>query len=324
MSPMLLRSRERLRLGSGSSYHSAIESPADSPSLYDDLALTPPADDDSQKTRAWSTNDLVDNLSALGLAFGPDELSLSPPKERFVLEDIIPDDTASASRPPLESKPPFERWMKTLNKRATLRRLSVSQSHTLGIAALDPELYSLPGLDGARSRHRKSNSGSSIGFVTAMKSASVSLASMSIAPRSRKMTRSSKYTKTDRSSRASNIGPRTSEDSTYTARGIVNDTAVTNRAIRRRHVLEEIIKTEEGYCGDIKFLMTVSASCHERSAWLTRRRFTSISSPKFRRLPKVFELLSSEISMRLQSYTMRYWATSIAWFRIPSTRRMTI
>lgn len=311
MSSMLSGSRESLRVVSGSSYHSAIEGPADPPSLYDDIALTPPADDNSEETEAWNTTDLVNNLNALGLAFGPDE-PLSPPKHRFVLEDIIPDDNASATRPHLESKPPFERWMKTLNKRATLRRRGVSQSHTLGIAALDPELYSLPGLDGARSGHRKSNSGSSLGFVTAMKSASVSLASMSIAPRSRKLTRTSKYTKTDRSSRASNIGPRTSEDSTFTARGIVNDTAVTNRAIRRRHVLEEIIKTEEGYCGDIKFLMTVSVSCHPRSAWLTRCRFTSTSLPKCRLLPKVFERLLRETSMRLQSYMMRYWATFIA------------
>lgn len=257
MSPLQSGSRESLRMVSAGSYHSFAEEPASPPSLYDGIALTPPADDDSQETEAWNTTDLVNNLNALGLAFGLDELPLSPPKQRFVLEDIIPDDNVPAARPRLESKPPFERWMRTLNKKAALRRRSVSQSHTLGIAALDSDQYSLPGFDGARSRHRKSISGSSLGFVTAMKSASVSLASMSIAPRSRKMTRSSKYTKTDRSSRTSNIGPRTSEDSAYTARGIVNDTAVTNRAIRRRHVLEEIIKTEEGYCGDIKFLMTV-------------------------------------------------------------------
>lgn len=271
MSPLLSDSKESLRLVSASSYHSAKEKPAGPPSLYDRIASTPPADDDSQETEVWNTDDLLNNLSALGLSFGPDEFSLSPPRQRFVLEDILPNDSAPGTRPHLESRPPFERWMKTLNKKANLRRRSVSQSHSLDIAALDPELYSLPGFDGARSRHRKSNSGSSIGFVTAMKSASVSLASMSIAPRSRKMARSSKYTKTDRSSRASNIGPRTSEDSTYTARGIVNDTAVTDRAIRRRHVLEEIINTEEGYCGDIKFLMTVSSLCYEKMCPLTRR-----------------------------------------------------
>ena len=255
MSPLVNGSKQSLRQTSTNSVLTVDELLP--PSVYEDISLTPPADDDSQATEAWNTEDIVNNLNALGLSFGPDELHLSPPKKRFVLEDIIPNGHTPPSRPHLDSKPPFERWMKTLNKKATLRRRSVSQNHTLGIAALDPELYSLSGYDGSRSRHRKSNSGSSLGFVTAMKSASVSLASMSIAPRSRKMTRSSKYTKTARSSRASNIGPRTSEDSAYTARGIVNDTAVTNRAIRRRYVLEEIINTEEGYCGDLKFLMTV-------------------------------------------------------------------
>ena len=268
MSAVLPSSNESMRLVSASSYHSARQGSAGTASIYEneDVSLTLPADDDSQETGAWSTEDLVNNLNALGLAFGPDEVPLSPPKQRFVLEDIIPNDVAPATRPHLDSRPPFERWMRTLNKKATLRRRSVSQSHTLGIAALDPDLYSIPGFDGATSQHRKSNSGSSLGFVTAMKSASVSLASMSIAPRSRKMARSTKYTKTDRSSRASNAGLRTSEDSTYTARGIVNDTAVTNRAIRRRHVLEEILSTEGGYCRDVKLLITVSSLCQTQHA----------------------------------------------------------
>lgn len=253
ISPSLPIKEDAIRIASVSSFHSAIEALA-SISHYDNLDLTPPAEDDSDETEAWNT---LDNMTELGLAFGPCEEPSAPPspvKERLDMNDHVPSIEQEPARPHLQTRAPFEQWVRALNKKAILRRRTVSNS--TGILGLDPELYSLSD-DPSRSGHRKSLSGSSFAFVTAMKSASVSLASMSIAPRSRKLGRSAKYSKTDRSSRASNAGGRNSEDSTYAARGVVNDTAVTNRAIRRRHVLEEIISTEEGYCGDIKFLMTV-------------------------------------------------------------------
>ena len=123
-------------------------------------------------------------------------------------------------------------------------------------SALERELFDSPA---ARStaRHKKSSSGSSFGFVTAVKSASISLASFSVAPRSRKTGVSSRHHRTDPSSKASNVG-RLSEDSSYIARGIVIDQAVMNRLLQRRRVLEEIINTEESYVADVKFLMNVS------------------------------------------------------------------
>lgn len=85
----------------------------------------------------------------------------------------------------------------------------------------------------------------------------ISLASFSIAPLSRRTGVSSRHQRTDRSSKASNIG-RFSEDSSYIARNIAIDQAVTGRSLQRRRVLEEIISTEESYLGDVKFLMNVS------------------------------------------------------------------
>jgi hypothetical protein len=90
--------------------------------------------------------------------------------------------------------------------------------------------------------------------VTAVKSASISLASFSVVQRSRRTGVSSRQQRTDRSS---NIG-RLSEDSSYFARATLIDQAAINRLIQRRRVIEEIINTEEGYVADIKFLMNVS------------------------------------------------------------------
>lgn len=249
---MLTTDAGRPQVPSFGSFHSAKEV-MDPVEDFDEELLTPPhGDDTSSDTEGWNT---VDNIMALGLSFGLCDVpaQASPIKERFILEGPESKDEGFDVQP---ARPPFEKWMRTLHKKAKLRRRTVSDG--MAIEALDSELYALQRKESTIHRLRKSASGSSLGFVTAVKSASISLASFSIATRSRNLGRSSKYQKTDRSSRTSNVGPRTSEDSSYIARSIVNDAAVTNRSIRRRRVLEEIISTEEGYVGDIRFLMNAS------------------------------------------------------------------
>jgi hypothetical protein len=215
-----------------------------------DLNTNEKASAGSDKGEGWNT---LDNIAALGLSFNADESQLgsSPNRERFSLDGL----EAFGSRSlPLEDERPFNKWMKNLQRRGTQRRKTVSCD--IGGTVLDPELFGALGIL-KRSAHKKSSSGSSFGFVTAVKSASISLVSFSVAPRSRRTGVSSRQQRTDRSSKASNVG-RLSEDSSYIARGIVIDQAVTNRLLQRRRVLEEIISTEESYVADVKFLMNVS------------------------------------------------------------------
>lgn len=146
--------------------------------------------------------------------------------------------------------------MKNLHRRA--HHSGVDRNH--GQFEPFPEYSEYSFRDDALSRdgHRKSSSGSSFGFVAAVRSASVSIASASIITRPRRHTaRSSLHGRTDLSSRGSISGPRFSEDSTCFERTISNDPAVTERLLQRRRILEEIINTEESYIGDVKFLMNV-------------------------------------------------------------------
>jgi hypothetical protein len=203
----------------------------------------------SEGGEAWNT---LDNIAALGLSFNTDdsEAEYTPQRKRFSLDDLEP----VRNRPlPLEPERPFNKWMRTLQRGAIQRRKTVSCD--LDGSALERELFDLPSQP-SRTRHKKSSSGSSFGFVTAVKSASISLASFSIAPRSRKTGVSSRHHRTDRSSKASNVG-RLSEDSSYIVRDIAIDQEVMNRLLQRRRVLEEIITTEESYVADVKFLMNV-------------------------------------------------------------------
>ncbi|KAK1782108.1 hypothetical protein QBC45DRAFT_390014 [Copromyces sp. CBS 386.78] len=170
--------------------------------------------------------------------------------------------TATPCEPPASkaSKPnrPFQKWIKTLHKRAVRRQEAMGSEHASASYYFN--------VDGAGStawgpgHGRESSSTSSFGFVTAVKSASISLTSAStILTRSRRNTvRSSRgQSRTERSSRASLSGARLSEDSYCPERQLMVDPAAIGRSLQRRRVLEELIKTEESYIGDVRFLMNV-------------------------------------------------------------------
>lgn len=158
----------------------------------------------------------------------------------------------------VDSRLPFHKWMKSIHRRARQRpglsMLNVSHHYSHNLDSED-------GFHSTQTKgrfHRQSSSGSSFAFVTAVRSASISLASESAVTRSRRNTARSPYlSPTERSSRASMSGPRVSEDGIILEAHRLVDTAATERAMRRRKVLEELISTEEGYIGDIRFLMNV-------------------------------------------------------------------
>ena len=151
---------------------------------------------------------------------------------------------------------PFQRWMRTLQKRSARRQERSGCDGTFAPYFLGNDGNALAA---GSAHHRNSSSESSFGFVTAVKSASISLAGVSLLTRSRRDTiRSSHaHSRTDHSSRASISGARLSEDSFCRDRQIFMDPAVTERALQRRQILEELISTEESYIGDVRFLMNV-------------------------------------------------------------------
>lgn len=161
---------------------------------------------------------------------------------------------------PTQSHTPFQKWMRTLRRRAGRRQYAT---------AIDETLSTSTSIDGLRpmtkrtTHRRQSSSGSSFGFVEAVKTASVSLASGSVFARSKRNTLSSPRTQTnnDCSSRASMSSNRCSEDSNGLDRPRMLDRAAVERSLQRRRILEELIRTEEGYIGDVRFLMNVRHFC---------------------------------------------------------------
>ncbi|KAF5986936.1 hypothetical protein FBULB1_2215 [Fusarium bulbicola] len=106
-----------------------------------------------------------------------------------------------------------------------------------------------------RLSRRLSSSGSSLGFIEAVQSASISIASASAISRSHRHHRLSHCrSRTERSSGASLSAPRFSEDSIPFEKVSI-DVAAVQRSLRRRQIIEELINTEESYIGDIRFLI---------------------------------------------------------------------
>ncbi|SPN96899.1 uncharacterized protein DNG_00418 [Cephalotrichum gorgonifer] len=196
----------------------------------------------------------------------------TPPRPTLLRHRPPPDPSENDSLEPGLNKGPFQKWMKSLHRRANdrSRRLREARTGTSRDYLDSDDLYSLcPDLT-----HTKSSSGSSFAFVSAVKSASIGLASISTRTKSRLGTVHSRdRSRTDRSSRLSTAAPRFSDDSARTSDFIPPpDPAAIGRSLRRRSIIEELITTEEDYIGDVRFLMnayiTTLASLPQASAGL--------------------------------------------------------
>ena len=153
----------------------------------------------------------------------------------------------------------FRRWFHSLHKRATKKRLTVQPRQ---------ERWYLDEFDDTRPskrvstcnvghvKHKSSSSWHSSAFITAVKSARLSVSTLSEGPRSRLLRRSNQLQR-DESSRRSQSLIRTSlENNVFSMRTM--DEESKDRATKRRHTLEELLSSEESYVADLKALVNAS------------------------------------------------------------------
>ena len=195
---------------------------------------------------------------------------------------------------------PFRRWM------STLRHKNLSGRKSLTVRT---ERWSLDDCEDsdqrkgvARSRHHKTSSHSSSAFITAVKTASISLASFSVAPRSRHAARSSQFRNEHRNSEQSQTDGRPSMDNNRKLSGAFMDEAAWDRAHSRRKILEELVSSEESYVADLKVLTNVTNHYYVRRLGTQRLtyklRSTSICLPRCRVCLSIHNYPSREISLR--------------------------
>ncbi|KAF7949781.1 uncharacterized protein EAE97_003290 [Botrytis byssoidea] len=189
------------------------------------------------------------NLAEVGLQVIHDLDEKAARHARFSLDSPIP----------MEPEPvvanqtnPFEKFLHTIKRRGAHRKTT---SCDMPRNRIEGGLFDSP-IALQRPGHRKSLSGSSYGFVNNMKSVGTSLASFSIAPRSR-TGMSSRHQRTDYSSRASYAGRASEDNGNCLSRAFILDKEVMKRMEQRQGVIEEILSTEKVYLDDVQALIRV-------------------------------------------------------------------
>lgn len=178
----------------------------------------------------------------------------SPPEERF--SDNTGSERQDVQGSPQESLPtepqPFRRWMSALRRRHIQRRKKPEMSIDGAgqVLVVGSPQSNLTGLE----RRTSESMTSSMGFVTTVKTTSITIASTSIAPTSERMPRN----RMRLGNRSSNTDVRRSTDSHRGGLGPVIDESAWLRSLQRRKVVEELIASEESYIADLKVLINVS------------------------------------------------------------------
>ncbi|KAF7856018.1 hypothetical protein EAF04_009974 [Stromatinia cepivora] len=190
------------------------------------------------------------NLAEVGLQVIHDLDEKAARHARFSLESPTPMDQEPMNT--IQTNP-FEKWLHTIKRRGGHRKATSCDMPRNGT---EGGIFERPNTTESRPGHRKSLSGSSFGFVSNMKSVGTSIASFSIAPRSR-TGMSSRHQRTDYSSRASYAGRASEDNPNCLSRGFIMDKDVLKRMEQRRGVIEEILSTEKVYLDDLRALIRV-------------------------------------------------------------------
>ena len=162
----------------------------------------------------------------------------------FALGDLA-EDSEDTDQDMLGHDPPttFRRWMSTLRRNKKAVAVTSSRISRFTLDDFDPRIAS-PAKAHTSQHHKNGSWSSSLRFVRGMKSATVTVASASIAA----SRRNSIWRRNQQSSIVSGSDPRPSID---TQRSVI-DEAAKHRSRKRREKLEELVSTEQNYVADLR------------------------------------------------------------------------
>lgn len=150
---------------------------------------------------------------------------------------------------------PFRRWVSTLRRRHLHRRKKQDLSFDGGKEVLP--IRKPVSMTTSSVRRTSDSITSSMGFVTTVKTTSITIGSASIPPTSEKGPQG----KFRMGNRSSNTDARRSMESHRGGLGPVIDESAWLRSLQRRKVVEELIASEESYIADLKVLINVERTC---------------------------------------------------------------
>ncbi|KAG8421742.1 hypothetical protein J3458_003591 [Metarhizium acridum] len=199
------------------------------------------------------SNEDIENKAQVSQGFLHRRIDEIPPSSINHISDMPDIETEKDIRP----RSPFRKWMASMQKR-NKHGLSSRQLPTRDLPywlwgtgegqSTSPPCYSI---------RAKTSSGSSFNFVSAVRSASVSLAELSTMTRSKANTAISRCaSQIDHGTDVLTAEPKQSEDVSID-RPIKLDPDTLDRAVKRRRILDELVQTEQDYIGDIRLLLNL-------------------------------------------------------------------
>lgn len=150
-------------------------------------------------------------------------------------------------------KTPFRRWMKSVRQKSPARREPLKAREERWSLDDFDENGGSEVVDQTVRHHRKSRSMSSAGLITAVKSATASIA----APPTNSKRQSALLRRSKRSSRFSDTSQSTSAEYGQLSPAPLDEAGL-ERARQRRSTIDEIVSSEESYLADLKVLVNVS------------------------------------------------------------------
>lgn len=210
--------------------------------------------DQDKSSQAGSIANELDDISEEAMCNSASVCSLPEPSGPLESE-ISPENAAQGRRSP------FRRWLRVIQKKAVPQVLELgAPEHRWALDDAD-FIESSPSAKALQSRHRKSQSSvSSLAFLTAVKTASATIASMSVYPLSRRSLQTS-YIRQD-SSAPMWADRRDSSDSIMMAQGYVVDDGTWSRSVQRQRIVQEMASSEESYLRDLKVFLNVNFHRH--------------------------------------------------------------
>lgn len=167
-------------------------------------------------------------------------------------EDAIPDPDIMELDGDTTAPKPFHRWIKSLRRRAAHRRDAAHHRRAESLF-LSPNQSRQQNASGRCKA--QSSSGSSFNLLTTVRSAAVSTLSISAAINPNTGVKPPRDASLYDESITMGYPERSASNECLSQRQ--QHTASRERSFQRRRILEELINTEEGYLGDLRFLMNV-------------------------------------------------------------------
>ncbi|KAL8723191.1 MAG: hypothetical protein Q9225_000457 [Loekoesia sp. 1 TL-2023] len=175
-------------------------------------------------------------------------------------EPIVTSDQGHSNVPSTAQHSPrtsrlFKRWISNLRPHSLKHKKTLvtnAKRWPLKESPREQHIKSTEKVKGRRSRHIKTHSGSSAGFVDSVKAAV--MARPTSTPVSRKSRRSNLFSRSNRSSKLSENQGRLSGDHLPDPTNALEE-AVLERSVQRQKTVEELVNSEASYVADLKVLI---------------------------------------------------------------------